>query len=92
MEDKYTTDPKIKEEFMYFFRWYRIQIGRDIFTDAGLLSVVNLYFKEKDIALIGDIRVIHGIKNRSPKKELILAIVMAISGSILGVLLAIWLL
>jgi len=37
----------MKEELKEFYKWYREEIGRDGFTDAAVINIVNIYYKEK---------------------------------------------
>lgn len=83
---RYKTSPKIKEEFVDFLKWTTIKHSaniRDLIhgaangrTDEEFSNMVDSYFEEKDIALTGDIRKLHGANTRNATKELLLSVGM----------------
>lgn len=94
---RYKTSPKIKEEFVDFLKWTTIKHSaniRDLIhgaangrTDEEFSKMVDSYFEEKDIALTGDIRKLHGANTRNATKELLIVISMIFLSVILTTIL-----
>lgn len=69
----YQTDDKTRQEFEEFLAWYRTSIGRTPFTEVAIRKVVEIYFKDKNIALY-NIRRLEGAYTRNATKEVIIAL------------------
>ncbi len=82
---KYKTTPQIEQEFVDFLKHYR---KNDALTEEEIRAIVRDYFKEKDIALSGQIRKIHGANTRNATKELIWVILATVIGIILSIIAA----
>ncbi len=84
METKYKTDPLIKEELANLLRWYNLKSDcNPAYITMPADDIVDAYLVEKDIALQGELRRIHGANTRNAKTELIFIACVSISAIII---------
>ncbi len=81
MKNKYETPDYIKQELAHLLRWYKLKSDWDEKYQKMLSEdLVDAYFVEKDIALYGELRRIHGANTRNAKKELIFIACASLAG------------
>jgi hypothetical protein len=86
---RYKTDSRIKQEFVDFLKWSAIKHRDSIknlivgSTEEEYNKMVDSYFEEKDIALTGDIRKMHGTNTRNATTDIVLALSMILLSVIL---------
>lgn len=85
---KFKTSPKIKKDFCDFLDWYKEKVKLEpTLTDKSSKEVMDMYLKERDIAMHGNITILEGANSRNEALE----VMAAIGAAFLGFLLAIYL-
>ncbi|MEK6829042.1 MAG: hypothetical protein AABY15_02865 [Nanoarchaeota archaeon] len=85
---KFETAPQIKKEFSEFLDWYKAKVKEE--SEAASKSTEQLmsdYFREKDIALHGQISRLKNVSKRNPNMEILAALATAVLGFLLTILL-----
>jgi len=72
---KYKLSPTIRKEMIDFLKWNKPGL-----TDEEYSKLIDSYFTEKDFMWQGDLRVMHGTNTRTSTFDVIMAIVPALLG------------